>query len=124
MVCDLLGRRDCKGCASFFTASRMEFDNIPSGLPLVRECKLRALGITILRRSAAAPAILTLAEAGFPGFEAVSWFAMSALANTPKTIASKLQLESAKILKSPDPTRRRLGTDRLDSARFCGVSEQ
>ena len=86
----------------------MMFDNMPSSLPLVREGKLRALGVTSLNRSAAAPDIPTLAEAGLPGFEAVSWFAMFAPANTPKTIVTKLQLEIAKILKSPDISKRLL----------------
>lgn len=86
----------------------MMFDNMPSSLPLVREGKLRALGVTSLKRSAAAPDIPTLAEAGLPGFDAVSWFAMFAPANTPKTIVTKLQLEIAKILKSPDISKRLL----------------
>lgn len=86
----------------------MMFDNMPSSLPLVREGKLRALGVTSLKRAAAAPDIPTLAEAGLPGFEAVSWFAMFAPANTPKTIVTKLQLEIAKILKSPDISKRLL----------------
>lgn len=84
----------------------MMFDNMPSSLPLVREGKLRAIGVTSLKRSAAAPDIPTLAEVGLPGFEAVSWFAMFAPANTPKTIVTKLQLEIAKILKSPDISKR------------------
>lgn len=86
----------------------MMFDNMPSSLPLVREGKLRALGVTSLKRSPAAPEIPTLAEAGLPGFDAVSWFAMFAPANTPKTIVTKLQLEIAKILKSPDISKRLL----------------
>lgn len=86
----------------------MMFDNMPSSLPLVREGKLRALGVTSLKRSPAAPEIPTLAEAGLPGFEAVSWFAMFAPANTPKTIVTKLQLEIAKILKSPEISKRLL----------------
>lgn len=86
----------------------MMFDNMPSSLPLVREGKLRALGVTSLKRSPAAPEIPTLAEAGLPGYEAVSWFAMFAPANTPKTIVTKLQLEIAKILKSPEISKRLL----------------
>lgn len=95
----------------------MMFDNMPSSLPLVKEGKLRALGVTSLKRSAAAPDIPTLAEAGLPGFEAVSWFAMFAPANTPKTIVTKLQLEIAKILKSPDISKRLLdlGLEPIDS---------
>ena len=56
----------------------MMFDNMPSSLPLVKEGKLRALGVTSAQRSAAAPDIPTIAEQGLPGFEAVSWFAMFA----------------------------------------------
>jgi len=86
----------------------MMFDNMPSSLPLVREGKLRALGVTSSKRSAAAPDIPTLAESGLPGFEAVSWFAMFAPANTPAPIVNKLQGEISKILKSPDISKKLL----------------
>jgi tripartite-type tricarboxylate transporter receptor subunit TctC len=86
----------------------MMFDNMPSSLPLVREGKLRALGVTSAKRSQAAPDIPTLAEAGLPGFEAVSWFAMFAPANTPAPVVAKLQGEISKILKSPEISKRLL----------------
>jgi tripartite-type tricarboxylate transporter receptor subunit TctC len=76
----------------------MMFDNMPSSLPLVREGKLRALGVTSARRSPAAPEIPTIAEQGLPGFEAVSWFALFAPANTPRPIVEKLQAEVKKII--------------------------
>jgi tripartite-type tricarboxylate transporter receptor subunit TctC len=84
----------------------MMFDNMPSSLPLVREGKLRALGVTSLKRAAAAPEIPTIAESGLPGFEAVSWFALFAPAGTPAPIVDKLQAEVSKILKSGDISRR------------------
>lgn len=84
----------------------MMFDNMPSSLPLVREGKLRALGVTSSKRAAAAPDIPTIAEQGLPGFEAVSWFALFAPANTPKPIVDKLQAEVSKILKSPEASKR------------------
>ena len=80
----------------------MMFDNMPSSLPLVKDGKLRALGVTSAKRSAAAPEIPTIAEQGLPGFEAVSWFALFAPANTPAPIADKLQAEVSRILKSPE----------------------
>jgi tripartite-type tricarboxylate transporter receptor subunit TctC len=91
----------------------MMFDNMPSSLPLVREGKLRALGVTSARRSAAAPDIPTIAEQGLPGFDAVSWFALFAPAGTPKPIVEKLQREVSRILKLPDVARRlaELGLD-------------
>ncbi len=84
----------------------MMFDNMPSSLQLVREGKLRALGVTSSARSPAAPEIPTIAEAGLPGFDAVSWFALFAPANTPKAIVDKWQVEVRRILKSPDVAKR------------------
>ncbi|MDQ6679400.1 MAG: tripartite tricarboxylate transporter substrate binding protein [Pseudomonadota bacterium] len=84
----------------------MMFDNMPSSLPLVREGKLRALGVTSAKRSAAAPEIPTLAEQGLTGFEAVSWFALFAPAGTPKPIVDKLQVEVKKIISAPDIAKR------------------
>ncbi len=84
----------------------MMFDNMPSSLSLVREGKLRALGVTSSTRSPAAPDIPTIAESGLPGFDAVSWFALFAPANTPKPVIDKLQAEVRKILKSPDVAKR------------------
>ena len=80
----------------------MMFDNMPSSLPLVKEGKLRALGVTSPKRSPAAPEIPTIAEQGLPGFEAVSWFALFAPAGTPRPIVDRLQGEVKKILSSPD----------------------
>jgi tripartite-type tricarboxylate transporter receptor subunit TctC len=84
----------------------MMFDNMPSSLPLVREGRMRALGVTSAQRSPAAPEIPTLAEQGLTGFEAVSWFALFAPAGTPRPIVDKLQLEVKKILQTPDVARR------------------
>ncbi len=80
----------------------MMFDNMPSSLPLVKEGKLRALGVTSAARSPAAPEIPTLAEQGLPGFDAVSWFALFAPAGTPKPFINRLQGEVKKILASPE----------------------
>ena len=54
------------------------------------------------RRSPAAPDIPTLSEAGLPGFEAVSWFALFAAPGTPKAVADKLSVQVAEVLKLPD----------------------
>ena len=84
----------------------MMFDNMPSSLPLVKEGKLRALGVTSLKRSPAAPEIPTIAEQGLPGFEAVSWFALFAPAGTPKSFIDRLQAEVKKILAAPEVAKR------------------
>ena len=99
----------------------MMFDNMPSSLSLVREGKLRALGVTSSTRSPAAPDIPTIAESGLPGFDAVSWFALFAPANTPKPIIDKLQAEVRRILKTPDVTKK-LADNGLDPV--GGTSEE
>jgi tripartite-type tricarboxylate transporter receptor subunit TctC len=80
----------------------MMFDNMPSALPVVREGKLRAIGVTSAKRSGSAPEIPTIAEQGLPGFEATSWFAVFAPANTPKPVVEKLHAEIVRIFNLPD----------------------
>ncbi|MCX7144587.1 MAG: tripartite tricarboxylate transporter substrate binding protein, partial [Proteobacteria bacterium] len=52
------------------------FATIPSAIQLVRGGKLRALAVTSLRRSGGVPDVPTVAESGFPGFDASSWFGL------------------------------------------------
>jgi tripartite-type tricarboxylate transporter receptor subunit TctC len=80
----------------------MSFANIVNVLPLAREGKLRALAITSIKRSPLAPDLPTMAEVGFPGFEAVPWFGLLAPAGTPKDIVDKLYGETAKTLALPE----------------------
>jgi tripartite-type tricarboxylate transporter receptor subunit TctC len=80
----------------------MSFANIVNVIPLAREGKLRALAITSLKRSALAPDLPTMAESGFPGFEAVPWFGLLAPAGTPKDIIEKLYGETARALATPE----------------------
>ena len=58
------------------------FDSLPSGLPHVRDGRLRALGITSLRRSPLAPEVPPVADT-LPGFEAVTWFGLYGPAGLP-----------------------------------------
>jgi tripartite-type tricarboxylate transporter receptor subunit TctC len=80
----------------------MMFSPIAMGLPIVREGKLRALAVTSLRRSSAAPDLPTVAESGYAGFEVTLWYALLAPARTPAAIVRKLHLETAKALVLPD----------------------
>jgi tripartite-type tricarboxylate transporter receptor subunit TctC len=77
----------------------MMFDNMPSAIPVVREGKLRAIGVTSAKRSASAPEIPTIAEQGLPGFEATSWFAVFAPAGTPRPVVDRLHAEIVKWAK-------------------------
>jgi tripartite-type tricarboxylate transporter receptor subunit TctC len=92
---------------------QLMFDNMPSALPVVKEGKLRAIAVTSAKRSPSAPDIPTIAEAGLPGFEATSWFAVFAPANTPKDVAAKMHAEIVRIFKLPD-VQERLKTLGLD----------
>ncbi len=80
----------------------MMFSPIPVALPLVREGKLRALAITSLRRSSVIPQLPTIAESGYPGFEATNWYGLVAPAGTAATTISRLHAEVVKALGSPE----------------------
>jgi tripartite-type tricarboxylate transporter receptor subunit TctC len=93
---------------------QLMFDNMPSALPEVRDGKLRALGQTGAKRSPAAPDIPTIAEQGLPEFEATSWFALFAPANTPREIVAKLNAEVRRVYQLPE-SQERLRTLGLDA---------
>jgi len=80
----------------------MFFGNVVNVLPLVRGGKLRAFAVTSLKRSAVAPDIPTMAESGYPGFEAVPWFGLMAPAGTPQPVIDKLYAGTIKALAAPD----------------------
>ena len=80
----------------------MSFANIVNVLPLAREGKLRALAITSIKRSVLAPDLATMAESGFPGFEAVPWFGLLAPSGTPKDVLDRLNGETIKTLAMPE----------------------
>src|ERR1700735_194064 len=79
----------------------MSFANIVNVVPLAREGRLRALAITSIKRSALAPELPTMAESGFPGFEAVPWFGLLAPTGTPGDVLDKLHGETVKTLAMP-----------------------
>ena len=71
-------------------------------LPQARADKVRALAVTSLQRAASAPELPTMAESGFAGFEATSWFALLGPAGTPAPVVRKLHQETIKALSAPD----------------------
>jgi tripartite-type tricarboxylate transporter receptor subunit TctC len=94
------------------------FSDLSPALPLVRDGKLRALGVTSATRVATASEIPTLAEAGVPGYEAVAWLMIAARAGTPTDILNKLHGEMKTILAQPELREQiaRLGMIPQDSA--------
>src|SRR5882724_7027146 len=78
------------------------FFTVPAVLPQVEAGKLRALAITSATRSALVPNVPTVAELGFPGFEALAWYALFAPRETPKPIVARLGAEIEKIVNLPE----------------------
>jgi len=68
----------------------------------VKSGRLRPLGVTSLKRVAAAGDTPTLDEQGLKGFETGSWFGMSVPAGTPREIVARLHTESMKAIAAPD----------------------
>jgi tripartite-type tricarboxylate transporter receptor subunit TctC len=84
----------------------MSFANIVNVVPLARQGKLRALAITSIKRSPLTPELPTMAESGYPGFEAVPWFGLVAPAGTPQDIVERLHAETVKTLALPEVRRK------------------
>ena len=77
------------------------FDVIMTSLPHVQAGKLRTLGLSSLQRSRITPQVPTIAESGYPGFEAIVWFGLFAPAGTPPDIIKKVNEETARVLAAP-----------------------
>jgi tripartite-type tricarboxylate transporter receptor subunit TctC len=77
------------------------FAVMASGLPLVQNGQLRALGVTTAERVQAAPQVPTIAEAGVPGYDTSSWFAFFVPAKTPPEIIRKMRADTTAVLAEP-----------------------
>lgn len=84
-------------------------DAIPATMPHIKSGKLRGLGIGTLKRSPFLPDLPTIAEAGYPGFEAVGWIGMAAPTRTPGPVLDKLNAELNRMLND-DVVKERLNT--------------
>jgi tripartite-type tricarboxylate transporter receptor subunit TctC len=78
------------------------FDQIVCSLPHVEAGKLRALAVTSGKRFESVAKLPTVAEAGVPGYEAVSWNGIAAPAATPAAILTRVQADTARVLQLPD----------------------
>ncbi len=77
------------------------FEPATTAIPLIKGGKLRALGVTSLRRQPALPEVPPVADT-LPGYSADGWQAFVVPAGTPPDIAQRLNTEVVKILKSPE----------------------
>jgi tripartite-type tricarboxylate transporter receptor subunit TctC len=81
------------------------FTGVPAVLPQVRAGRLRALAVSSPQRLTMLPDIPTVAESGYPGFDADQWYGIVTPAGTPATIVTRLNLEINKALHAPDVAR-------------------
>jgi tripartite-type tricarboxylate transporter receptor subunit TctC len=84
----------------------------PPAVPQVQAGRVRALAVLAGERVAALPEVPSAKEAGFPGFQVLSWYGIVAPAGTPREIVARLNAELTKIMKSPD------GRERITGAGF------
>jgi tripartite-type tricarboxylate transporter receptor subunit TctC len=82
------------------TAGHVEsiFSLISTQTPHVRAGKLHALAVSSAKRSAALPQVPTIAESGYPGFEASGWLGLAFPAKTPRAIVDRMHKETAAVL--------------------------
>ena len=78
------------------------FASAPSALPQVKAGKIRALATTGAARSSFLPDVPTIAESGYPGYEAINWYAFVAPGKTPKDIVDRLNRDLVKALGTPE----------------------
>lgn len=94
--------------------------NMLSAQPHIKTGRLRALGVTGIKRAPGAEDIPTIAEAGVPGYEAVQWYGVLAPAATPRDIITKLHAGVVRALQNPDVRQRLLN----DGAEPVGSSPE
>lgn len=91
------------------------FSSIPSALVQIRAGRIRALGVSITKRSSVLPDVPTLHEAGLPGYDAASWYAVFAPAGTPKPVLARLGKEIVAAMSLPE-VRGRFANDGFEPA--------
>jgi tripartite-type tricarboxylate transporter receptor subunit TctC len=82
--------------------AQLMFNNPVSAMPHVKSGRLRALATTGLQRAPIAPELPTVAESGYPGFEAGTWYAFLGPAGLPRDVQSKLAADIVAVTQLPD----------------------
>ena len=80
----------------------MMVGNVLECSPYLESGRMRAIAVTSLARSSAVPQVPTVAESGYPGFDATNWFGAMVRAGTPKTSIDRLSLEIGRALQLPE----------------------
>jgi len=84
--------------------------SVPSALSQIKAGRLRAIAVTSAKRAAELPEVPTIAESGFKGFEASTWYGLLAPAGTPPAVVAKLNAEVNRALATPE-VRQRLAAE-------------
>jgi tripartite-type tricarboxylate transporter receptor subunit TctC len=86
--------------------TQMTISNITETFPLVNAKRLRGLGVTSLKRAKVVPDIPTIAEAGLPGYEFITWHALVAPKGTPAAVVATLGEKVRSTLRTPEETQK------------------
>jgi len=100
---------------------QMYMSSVPTLIGYVKNGKMRALAVTSPKRTADLPSVPTVAESGFKGFEAVTWFGVAGPAGLPKDVVAKLNGAFNKALQDPE-VRKKLASQGADA--LGGTPEQ
>jgi tripartite-type tricarboxylate transporter receptor subunit TctC len=100
---------------------QMYMSSVPTLIGYVKNGKMRAIAVTSPKRTADLPSVPTVAESGFKGFEAVTWFGVAGPAGLPKDVVAKLNGAFNKALQDPE-VRKKLASQGADS--LGGTPEQ
>jgi tripartite-type tricarboxylate transporter receptor subunit TctC len=85
------------------------FCDLAPAVPLIKDGKVRALGISSATRFVTLPEVPPIAEAGVPGFDAVAWLMLVAPAGTPPALVDKLHAEAKAAVATPDVAQQLIG---------------
>jgi tripartite-type tricarboxylate transporter receptor subunit TctC len=85
---------------------QMAIETSGAAAPFARSGKVRALGVSTTRRSAAFPDLPTMAEAGVPGYEVTTWYGLVAPVGTPADIVNKIHDQVVAALRTPEMKKR------------------
>ncbi|CAG0991673.1 hypothetical protein BURK1_02301 [Burkholderiales bacterium] len=76
--------------------------SVASGMPHIKGGKVRGIAVTSPNRSPALPDVPTIAESGFPGFDATGWLGILVPNGTPPAVIARLNAEIAKVMQKPE----------------------
>ena len=97
------------------------FVNTSEATPLVKSGKVRAIGVSSLKRLALMPDVPTLDEAGLKGYETVAWGGVVAPKGTPAEVVAKLNADIQKALRAPEV---RTGLETLGAVPASGTPDE